>query len=194
MRFKRTASAIGAGVFVLGLGSSALAAGSLSKTVIDPTATAAERTITVSFSGKPANTTIFINQCRIDGNAPGATFSPNFDCSPLGATFTPSGTSGSGSTTFVAWGGLDPNLEEWGCGYTTPTDVGATRYDTCFIRITPDSKANLNGQEFFPITFAPAEPPVVPGVPLNVLLPLSAIAVLGGGALVVNHKRRQAAA
>jgi hypothetical protein len=186
MRFKRTAAAIGAGVFTVGLGTAALAAGSLSKSVIDPTASAAARTITVSFSGKPANTTIFVNQCRVDGNAPGVTFNPNIDCSPQGATFVPSG-SGSGTATFVAWGGLEPNLEEFGCGYTTP--AGTPQVDTCYIRITPDSKANLNGQEFFPITFAP-EPPVVPEVPLNILLPLSAAAVLGGGAVIVTRKRR----
>jgi len=186
MRFKRTAAIAGAAIMAGGLGSAAMAAGSLSTSVIP----AAGGSTTVSWSGLPINSTVFIEQCNRDGNAPGVIFTPLSDCSQATSLNPSTGPTGSGTQVFAMFGGDDPNESGWGCG---PNTTGI-KYDTCYVRLVTGVQTNVATDEFYPVTFSTDPEPVVPEVPLNILLPLSAAAVLGGGYYITRKRKLDAAA
>lgn len=191
MRFKRSATILGAALIIGGFGTAAAAAATLSQSVFpltNPTGTDGTN-LTVNFSGfNQADGSVFIQQCRKNGNAPGVVFDPQLDCNQSLTANPPILAGGSGSGTLVVFSGDEPNLTDWGCG--AGTTAGLPTASTCFIRIAPGVATNVTADEFYPITFQAPPPPVVPEAPLNILLPLSALAVLGGGALVVNRKRQ----
>lgn len=186
MRFKRTAAIAGVAIVAGGFGSAAMAAGSLSTSTVSP----AGGNITVSWSGLPINSTVYIEQCNRDGNAPGVIFTPLSDCSQATGLNPSTGPTGSGSQVFSVFGGDDPNESGWGCG---PNTTGL-KYDTCYVRLATGTASNVASDEFYPITFNATPDPVVPEVPVNVLLPLSAAAVLGGGYYITRKRKLSAAA
>lgn len=182
MRLNRTTAVVGTALLVGGLASGAQAAGSLSKTVLNP----AGETITVNFSGlSPSDGVVFVQQCNKDGNAPGVVFNPGIDCSQATGLNPSIPSSGAGSTPFAVFAGIEPNLEEWSCGNTVT--AGIPNSSTCFVRLAPGVKSNVSTDEFFAFTYG--TDPVIPEVPLNVLLPVGAAAVLGAG-LLINRKRQ----
>jgi hypothetical protein len=184
MRFNRTTAVVGTALLVGGLATGASAAGSLSKTVVDP----AGESITVNFSGlSPADGVVFVQQCNKDGNAPGVVFNPLVDCSQATGLNPAIPPSGSGSTAFAIFAGVEPNLEEWSCGNTVT--AGIPNFTTCYVRLAPAVKSNVSTDEFFAFTYG--SDPVIPEAPLSVLLPAGAAAVIGAGLLV--NRRRQAA-
>lgn len=197
MRLKRTATVAGTVLLVGGIGTAAMAAATLSKSVIPANGDLAARTITVSWSGLPALDTVFIEQCNRDGNAVGVVFTPLSDCSQATGHNPSTGATGSGSDQFTIFSGDDPNESGWSCG-PGPTSAHSTGlvYDTCYVRLSTGVQSNVATDEFYPITFSTAvdPPPDVPEVPLNVLLPISAAAVLGGGYLVTRKRKLNAAA
>ena len=187
MRLNRTTAVVGTALLIGGLATTtAQAAGTLSKTVINP----AGETITVNFSGlSAADGVVFVQQCQKNGNAPGVVFNQLTDCSQATGLnpFIPAG--GAGSTPFALFAGIEPNLEEWSCGNTVTS--GIPNNNTCYVRLAPAVKSNVSTDEFYAFTYG-AEP-VVPEVPLNVLLPAGAAAMLGAG-MLINRKRQLRAA
>ena len=197
MRLSRTAIAATAGsVMLIGaFAGSASAAATLSKSNLLP----AGETIQITYSGLtvPAGNSnvVFIQQCWKDDSG---VFNQVLDCSPS-TTLNPPATPG-GTVTYNVFGGNEPNLEEWGCG-ANPTP-GVPQADTCYIRLAPGTKTNTATDEFYPITFTGTPDTTtsttidpgtdVPEVPMNVLLPLGAAAVIGG-AVVVSRRRANAA-
>ena len=192
MRISRTAAVAGAALLIGGLGTTAYSAGTLTPNTASSSAPTSN--LTVSWSGltrDPASSNaLFIQQCRATDAKP--TFSVQDDCSAatgINPTFTPSGTA-----VFEVFNGDDPNLGEWGCGPLTTPGIPKTvvaGVDTCYVRLAPGSQQNTTGDEFLPFTFAATPPVEIPEVPLNVLLPLSAAALLGG-AFVITRKRQSA--
>jgi hypothetical protein len=204
MRFARTAAVAGAGLLIAGLGSTAFAAATLSKTTIDPNGSTADRTITVSYTGQLPNQTIFISQCVKNGNT-AQTFDPLSDCSVVNSTAGISNAEGVGSTTYVFWTGLEANLNEWNCGPANPNDPTQlpadpslpsgtlNGVDTCWVRLVAGDNANTSLDEFYPVSIVTQPPVEIPEAPLNVLLPAAAAMVLGGG-LLIARKRQSAQA
>ena len=188
MRFKRTAAIAGALIMAGGLGSAAMAAGTLSTSNLPPVG----GVITVSWTGLPNNSTVYIEQCNRDGNAAGVIFTPLSDCSQATSENPSTGPAGSGTQVFTMFGGDEPNEAGWGCG---PNTTGI-KYDTCYVRLVTGVRSNVATDEFYPVTFtAVVDPnPVVSEVPLNILLPLSAAAVLGGGYYITRKRKLDAAA
>ncbi len=168
---------------------SALGTGSLSQTVLDNATPLT--TVTVNFSGFPTgNTTVFVQQCQKNGNAltPGDTFSYISDCSNAeNSTNANGGATGSGTATIKLRNGDELVNGEWGCG---PLSTPELKHDTCFVRITPSVKSNTDEDVFLPFTFGVVNPnPDIPEAPLNVLLPASAAALIGGAVLVTRKRR-----
>jgi hypothetical protein len=188
MRLSRTATVVGAALLIGGLGvTAASAAGALSDTVIDP----AGENITVTWSGLTnppgTNAVLFIQQCYRTGTDP--LFTTSGSCSGAVGENPPIS---AGTQSFDVFGGDDPNGFPWGCGpNTTPgfTKGSVSGTDTCWIRLAPGSTSNVDGDEFLPFTFGSTPPAEVPEVPLNVLLPASAAAVLGAGILVARKRQ-----
>jgi hypothetical protein len=181
MRLSRTAAVAGAALMLGGLGATAYAAG----TTTLASSTAATSNITVTWSGqvRPANTNnaIFITQCWQSDAL--STFNYATDCSiatGINPTF-----SASGSTTFEVFNGDESVLGEWGCG---PLATVATSAQ-CYVRLAPGTATNTTGDEFLPLNYAP--PTEIPEVPLNILLPAGAAAILGA-AMFINRKRQSA--
>jgi hypothetical protein len=138
---------------------------------------------------------VFIEQCNRDGNGAGVVFTPLSDCSQATSLNPSTGPTGSGSQAFTLFSGDDPNESGWSCGpgSTSAPSTGLV-YDTCYVRLTTGVQSNVATDEFYPVTFSTnVDPePVVPEVPLSVLLPLSATAVLGG-AYAITRKRKLSA-
>ncbi len=188
MRFKRSATILGTALVIGGFGTAAAAATTLSQSSFLP-ANGSTTNITVNFSGfNQADGSVFIQQCWKNGNTPGVVFDSQLDCNQSLTANPTILAGGSGSGRLDVFSGDEPNLGDWGCGPGTTT--GLPRATTCYIRVVPGVLTNVAADEFTPITFDKTDPPVVPEVPLNILLPLSAMAVLGGGALIANRKRQ----
>jgi hypothetical protein len=192
MRIPRTAAVAGAALLIGGLGTTAFAAGTLTPSSASPTA--ASTNLTVSWSGlvRPVGSSnaVFIQQCRATDAK--ATFNVQDDCSA--ATGINPAFSESGSAVFNVFNGDDPNLGEWGCGPLTTPGIPKTTVagvDTCYVRMAPGSQANTTGDEFLAFTYQTTPPVDIPEVPLNILLPISAVALLGG-AMVIARKRQSA--
>jgi hypothetical protein len=182
MRFNRTTAVVGTALLVGGLATGASAAGSLSKTVINP----AGETITVSFSGlNPQDGVVFVQQCNKNGNAPGVVFDQLLDCSQATGENPTIPASGAGTQQFALFAGAEPNVGEWSCGNTP--EPGIPNFTTCYVRLAPVVQANVSTDEFYPFTYG--ADPVIPEAPLNILLPAGAAALLGAG-LLINRKRQ----
>lgn len=203
MRLSRTVMALATGSALLlgGLGGTANAAATLSKTDLLPQG----ETITINYSNltvPPGNSNVvFIQQCWKNDSG---VFNQILDCSQ--STGINPAYPGTGSATFDVFGGADPNLEEWGCGPQTPSGIPTA--STCYIRLAPGNANNTATDEFYPITFNGVVAPTttvaettttagpgteVPEVPLNVLLPLGGLAVIGGAVVVTRRRGANAA-
>jgi hypothetical protein len=187
MRLNRTAIAVvGSALLVGGLGATAFASGSLSPNTADSTQPTSVLTVNWSNITIPTglNQIVVIQQCvKNDAGA----FNRLDDCAPQFLN-PPVGATGSGSQAFTVFNGLEQVNQAWGCGPLTDPGAGVPATPVCYVRIAPGSPDNTSSDEFFPFTYAP--PANVPEVPLNVLLPGSAIAMLGGAFLIA--RRRQA--
>jgi hypothetical protein len=184
MRLNRTALAVvGSALLVGGMSATALAAGGISPNVAD--STTASTTLTVNWSGIviPAgqNQIVVIQQCWKNDSGP---FNQADDCSQSSATNPAVGAGGSGSAQFTVFNGDEVVNQLWGCGPLT--SAGTPSASTCYVRIAPGINTNTASDEFFPFTYAP--PSSVPEVPLNILLPGSAAAVLGGALLIARRR------
>ena len=146
--------------------------------------------VTISYTGWSPTNVVFINQCVKNGNT-APVFNYLTDCTAFKSINPNTNSSGAGSATFQVFAGDDPVNELWACGATSA--VGNTPTPTCFLRITDQVQANTTDDQFYPVTFTAADPQV-PEVPLNVLLPASAAAVLGAGLLIARKRQLNAAA
>ncbi len=145
--------------------------------------------VVVNYSGTPANSPLFFNQCKKNPADP--TFNFSFDCR-LGTNINgQENTTGSGSVTFPVFRGDEPSGDkEWGCYAPgdTPT-AGYEKFETCYIRVAPGDVMNNGQSQGLAFTFVPQNAPI-PEAPLVVLLPLVAGAVLGAAYLI--SRRRSA--
>jgi hypothetical protein len=194
MRLKRSATVAGAMLLVGGLGGVAFAAqagGSITPNTV-PVA-AGNHPVTLNWTAGPGEV-VFINLCW-KNPAPGQPFSPNSDCSPVNAINPQTGTNGQGTTTFQVFSGVDQNTEGWACGVDSlgGSPAGVDVYNPCFIRIAPNVKSNTDEDFFIPVSYSNEPEPVIPEVPLNVLLPASAAALMGAGLLIARKRQAQAA-
>lgn len=139
---------------------------------------------------------IFFSQCFKTIADP--TFDPALDCDIVSGAFT---SVAPGATTFNflyrgTFRGDSPSDIPFACaepGYTSPNAY--TVLNTCFIRITTGSPGNTDNDTEVPVTFSAGGPgPVIPEAPYAALLPLGALAVLGGGYLVLRNRRSTQAA
>lgn len=186
MLFFRPAAVAGAVLLLGSLGfSTADAAATLSKSNLLP----AGETITVNWTGlvlpTGLNSIVTIQQCVKNDSVP---FNQLFDCSQA-TSINPSFAT-NGSTTFGVFGGDEPNSGEWGCG-----PLASIPKATCYVRVIPGNASNTATDEFYPVTFTATAVPgnEVPEVPLNVLLPLGAAAVLGGSVLIARRRQNNVA-
>jgi hypothetical protein len=182
MRVKRLATAVGVGLLVIGVASPALAASSINPTVVSNTASQSVITVTSTGLSMAGGTIVNYQQCWRDGNAPG--FNQLIDCSQFTAS-NATIVGGNATKNFTVFNGDEPNLGEWGCG---PLATAPITSQTCYIRVVANDINDVNNDEFLPFTYGPVTPPDVPEVPLNVLLPASAAAVLGAGFLIARKR------
>lgn len=86
---------------------------------------------------------------------------------------------------------------EYACGRETPGTEGTLPpenvRDTCYIRINSNTPQDNATDQFFPIEFVYNDVPI-PEAPYAALLPIGALAVLGGGYLVLRNRRSPTAA
>jgi hypothetical protein len=194
MRLSRTAAVVGTTLLIGGLAATASAAGNISPNVID--ATQPSSTITVNWSGItiPAglSNVVFIDQCYKND---AGVFNPATDCSQA-TGINPDFAGGTGSATYTVFNGDDPNGTPFGCGPLTTAGTAkgtANGVDTCWVRLSPGNQSNTATDEFYPFTFGPPAGNV-PEVPLNVLLPTSAAAVLGASLLIARRRQMKTVA
>jgi hypothetical protein len=180
--------------FAIGLAGVAAASVALASPAFAGTGTASPTTnltnnqlITVGWDGFTGGAEkIYVHECWKDGTDP--TFDFALDCGPLTQRILTAAPSGS-IANFKVFAGDEPSGDmPHACGFTNDASLGNTVHPTCFVRVTDNSAANNGEDVFIPITFAVTPPVDVPEVPLNVLLPLGAAAVLGAG-LFINRKR-----
>lgn len=150
----------------------------------------------VSGSGVAPNDIIFISQCFKTVADP--TFDPALDCDP--------GSQGNftvapGATSFsVVYRGTfrGDSVSDYSFACAEPGFASPNGYpvlNTCFVRITVGSPGNTDNDTEVPVTFSAGGPgPVIPEAPYAALLPLGALAVLGGGYFVLRNRRSTHAA
>lgn len=144
-------------------------------------------TINVTAASQPSNKPLLVTQCKKSSADP--TFNFGIDCSNLSEIVYNSGTPQ--PLEFIAFHGAEPSGDtDWGCfapGETPP--AGITAVTTCYIRVTNNAESNATDQEFTPMTFALTGNPT-PEVPVAILLPVAAAAVIGA-ALFMQRRRTQ---
>jgi hypothetical protein len=190
MRFKRLASVVGATLLVGGVATTAYATSTANPTVVSNTAPRSFITVTSTGLNTAGGFQANYQQCwRSDAVA---TFNQVDDCSAFTADVAniQPGT-GNATKSFEVFNGDEPNFGEWGCG---PLSTAANTQQTCWIRITPNDTTNTTNDEFVSFTFGPVVDPVIPEVPLNILLPASAAAILGAGFLIARKRSSHMAA
>jgi len=165
------------------------AATSISPNPVQVTGGQINATVQVSWT-QPANKRLFITQCWSDATAPGFDFAAN--CSAGTQTTYNAIATGSGTYDFTVFRGPEQSGDEnWGC--FAPDDVppaGITRkYTTCYIRVTNNEPSNQADQQFASFTFVSTSP-VIPETPFAVMIPVVALAVIGGGLFL--QRRRNA--
>ena len=183
-----TAAIFGAMFF---FGSSAMAA-----TVVTPNpvpVSPGQTTVTVDVGWtQPANQRLYFYECFEDASSP--TFNYVTSCSNDSELVVNPSAASSGTISFNLFRGQEPTGDIlWGCfapGDTVP--AGITKHETCYVRVTNLQPSNTTDQQFQAFTFTPLGAPV-PEVPYAVLLPIAALAVLGGG-LLLQRRRHQATA
>lgn len=149
----------------------------------------ADASVTINYSGLPANKRLFISQCRKPHSDP--TFNFLDDCSNLSeVTINPvDNPTGNGSAEFTVFRGEEPSGDvTWGC--YADSDTAASGFDkltTCYLRITADTQSNNIDAQSAAFTFV-EDDPVIPEAPLAIALPLLAAALLGGG-IFINRRR-----
>ena len=146
--------------------------------------------VTINYSGFNPNEVIFFQQCWVNSEQPG--FDPNTQCSPVNGINPNANASGGGTVQYQIWSGLDPNIGEVACA-AAPVAGAVENYSTCFVRLAPGGTGLTSRDESYPITFAGTQPPV-PEAPYGVLLPVGAIALLGGAYFVKRNRRPTGAA
>ena len=83
--------------------------------------------------------------------------------------------------------GCGPGGDDPASGIVAPKVNGVY---TCWLVLTAGSSApNASDSLSIPVTYSTAPDPQVPEVPLNVLLPLSAAALIGGGMFISRRRR-----
>jgi hypothetical protein len=133
--------------------------------------------VTVQATGISSNI-IYIMQCGKNGNAD-PTFDWTLDCNSS-LNENPPVVGGNATGGINVFYGAEPDLGAFTCDENTP----------CWVRIAPGFPGETNSDDFQQITFkAPGPDPEIPEVPWNVLLPLTAAAALGGGALFASRRR-----
>lgn len=157
----------------------------------------AGQTITVSYTGLVPGQLGFVYECwETDTTKPKFSFAA--DCYTYSQNTFVIGANGSGTFQYSALlAETDQVNEEYACGRETPGTEGtlppANVRSTCYIRVNDTSPGNNASDQFTPITFAYGQPPI-PEAPYSALLPLGALAVLGGGYAVLRNRRSAAAA
>lgn len=182
-----TASVIGTLIMLMGPAGAA--------TTISPnpvSVTTAQKDVTVSVGWtQPTNKRLFFLQCYADASDP--LFDYAAKCSNLSEITTNPVAATSGTLQFKLFRGAEPSGDEtWGCfaqSDTPPAGI-TTKATTCFVRVTNDNENNTTDQQFAPFTFVVSNP-VIPETPLAVMIPLVALAVIGGG-LHLQRRRHSA--
>lgn len=185
MRLKRLASAVGVALMVVGASSPALAASTITPSVVSNTAPSSVITVTSTGLNTAGGVVVNYQQCWRNDSDPN--FNQAFDCSQFTADIATI-VGGGAVKAFTVFNGDEPNLGEWGCG---PLATAAIISQTCYIRVVPNDVTNITLDEFYPFTYGVVTPPDVPEVPLSVLLPVSAAAILGAGFLVARKRHNQ---
>ena len=189
MRFKLLATAAGATLLIGGFSASAYADSTATPAVVSDSA--ARSIIRVDSTGLniAGGTTSNYQQCWRSDTDPA--FNQENDCSAFTADAGIISATGTATKNFEVFNGNEPNFELWGCG---PLSTAANTQSTCYIRVTPNDVTSISNDQFVSFTFGPVAPPDVPEVPLNVLLPVSAAAILGAGFLIARKRSSQMAA
>jgi hypothetical protein len=199
MANRKTKAAIAAAsvVGVLGMAGSAYAAGAF--TITPNTGLTDQQTVQLSFSGFPANTLMFARQCR-GTRVQIPTLSLTTDCGLYTEdTTVTSDANGAGVINYVVTKGQELNASgsanlPWSCvgaGDTVP--AGVTKVTSCTVRLTDNTSANNNDEQFQTLSFADAAGVQVPESRYAVLLPLGGLAVLAGAFFVVRNRKSLAA-
>jgi hypothetical protein len=173
-----------AGVILLlgtGLAGTSGAAGSVTVTPkpVPVTSNQTDATVTVNWTGQPANTLMFVSVCG--KSIADATFNVALDCSSL-SLLTPNGTAtGSGSVQLNVFRGENPDGDSgWGCfAPGDPALPGVTKNTTCYVRVTNNSNNNKLDAVETSFTFQVGGD-VIPEAPLSILLPVVGGAVALG--------------
>ena len=190
MRFKRLAATVGATLLIGGVATTAYAASTANPTVVSDTAENSVITVTSTGLSTAGGFSANYQQCWRSDAVP--TFNQVDDCSAYTADVAniQPGT-GNATMAFTVFNGNEPNFGEWGCG---PLSTAANTQQTCYIRITPNDTTSTTVDEFVSFTYGPVVDPVIPEVPLNILLPASAAAILGAGFLIARKRSSHMAA
>ncbi len=151
------------------------------------TANQNDAVVTVNWTGQAANTLMFLEVCGKSIND--ATFNVALDCSTL-SELTPNGTAnGSGTIQMTVFRGEAPEGDlGWGCfapGDTAPQ--GVTKYTTCYVRVTNNSKNNKLDAAEQAFTFKVGGDEI-PEAPIGVMLPVAAGLVAVGGFLFLRRR------
>lgn len=183
MRLKHLASAVGVALLVGGTASSVFAASTISPSVVSNTAATSIIHVNSTNLNTTAGNLVYYQQCWRSDTDP--LFNPVNDCSGFTTDTANIALDGSASHDFSVFNGDEFNFGEWGCG---PLATAPVVSQTCYVRVVPNSSDNVSLDEFYAFTYGVVTPPDVPEVPLNILLPVSAAAILGAGFLVARKR------
>jgi hypothetical protein len=155
---------------------------------------------TITFSGFPANTQVFAEEC--DGNAGVGNWNPSADCDldtePAGvkssATGTGTFTAYDINTGFYPFTGESPS-QLFAC---VPPDQaggnfgGVPVFTNCQLRLTVQDTSTSAAETFLAMA-TPDPAAVVPETHYEILLPVGALLLLGGGYVIARKRRRPVA-
>jgi hypothetical protein len=157
--------------------------------------------VTVTWSGYNPNEIVFINQCRKAQDDP--TFNFINDCSQGTGANPSSDASGAGSAQFQIFVGSEPVNGDWACGVDTVG--GSVVSNVCYVRTAPGAIAGTSRDETASFTMdvgggttttteASTTTTTIPGTdvpeaPYAALLPLGAVALIGGGYIIRRSRK-----
>ncbi len=198
MRFKGTATVLGAAALIAGLSAPASASATILNVADEASASSV---INIQMTNLPSNfgSVVNIEQCWKNDTDP--TFNAISHCDQSTAD-NQIIVGGNATKAYTVFNGPDLNLGENGCG---PLYPGAPQ---CWIRLSGDP--GTANDEFYPLVYGPVvvppsttlppettttvvPAPEVPEAPMGVLLPLTAVALVGGSAFMVRRRRSASA-
>lgn len=190
-------AAVVLGFFVALVACAAPPAAALGTITVDPmpipvTADQTSATVTVSWTGQPANTPIFMKVCGKSKDDP--TFRNGIDCAMMTEVVSNGTATGSGSFQLDVFRGPDPSGDfDFGCYAPGDTVVDGYENRGCWIYLTNNTTMNNADAVELPLEFV-SSGGEIPEAPIAILLPVTAAIVAAGGFMFMRQRQQAGSA